>query len=487
MPKKRAKQKAKTGASAPAFVYVPEAFDPKTALPADLHRYGDCARYFLHRIIWGRVQRKLTADQFVLIKFDYLRAVIPDRVIKPLKHALIDAGVIECDSHYIEGCKSFGYRLCPPYSEGRIVRTPLSDRATAEKLRTSRRAEFKKIKLDVHKYLRDQYRRLEIDLPLALKLLQGHRHFEVVKVPVEQIAAKDFSFSVCRYGRVHTDLTQSPKRIRPALRIDGQSLVEIDVANSQPLFLALLLINHRKYGNKTFAYVTFPEDRKDPYHQIDEIIHSTVLHFDAHEEGHQYPPPTIASITTRKEWRASTQVATSHVLADNEHTAGIGMDYQRFLKRDELQYVKLCQEGRLYEDFMARLAVYDRNCLKKWFFEFLYSGNRFRSSLKEDFCEVYPNVAEVVRAHKRKDHAFLPRLMQNIEANFIVNTVCRRLMNEMPDAPVLTIHDCLLTTPAFAEDVMEVMREEFARLGLLPRFHIKAHGERLPKNCSVEQ
>ena len=85
-------------------------------------------------------------------------------------------------------------------------------------------------------------------------------------------------------------------------------------------------------------------------------------------------------------------------------------------------------------------------------------------------------MAEVVRIHKRKDHGFLPRLMQNIEANFVINTVCRRLMKEYPEAPVLTLHDCLLTTESHADLVARVMREEFDRLGLEPSLHVRDHG-----------
>jgi hypothetical protein len=66
--------------------------------------------------------------------------------------------------------------------------------------------------------------------------------------------------------------------------------------------------------------------------------------------------------------------------------------------------------------------------------------------------------------------------MQHIEANVIINIVCRRLMNEFPDAPVVTIHDCLLTTPPHVDTIQRVMREEFDRLGLCPTFHVREHG-----------
>lgn len=464
---------ARTGP--PTHVYVPATFDPKVHLPDNLQRYGDCARYFLHRIIWGRVQRRLTLDEFVPIKFDYLRGVIPDRVIKPLKEALLHSAVVECDNHYIDGEKSLGYRLRSPHVTARIVLTCLNDGVTAEKVRANRQAEFKRVRLDVHKYLRGHYRRLEIDLPLALDLLKGDPNYEVNKIPPQQIAAKEWSFSVCRYGRVHTDLTRCPREVRPALRMGGEPLVGIDVANSQPLFLALLLINYRRCGNKTFAYVTFPEKRSNPYDQIDEIISRTILNYSTKEEN-KITPPHHASITTRMTCGKEKKTLEVEALATTVNGANRVELYQQFLKPDEVCFVRLCEQGRLYEDFMDRLEMPVRNWVKKLFFEMIYGDNRFQSPLKADFTEVFPNVAEVVRVHKRKDHGFLPRLMQNIEANFVINTVCRRLMNELPDVPVLTLHDCLLTTKQCADLVVQVMREEFHRLGLVPSLHIRDYG-----------
>jgi hypothetical protein len=459
----------------PTYVCVPATFDPHAILPSELRHYADCARYFLHRIIWGKVMRRLTLDNYVPIKFAYLRAVIPDRVIRPLKVALEEAEIIECDNHYIEGVKALAYRLGPRYRNARFVRVAIGDQATADKLRANREAEHKKVKLDVHKYLRNWYRRLEIDLPLALRLLNGHPRYELVKVPAEQIAGKDFSFSVCPYGRVHTDLTQCSRRIRPALRMNGQSLVSIDVANSQPLFLALVLINYRKHGHKKFSFVTFNEEKVNPYADIDTIIQTTILPFPEKGEE-QTTPATTPSITNRIETGGKAECRSTSAVTTTSGDSGRLAVNRQFLKPDEVKFLALCEAGKLYEDFMVRLEIPVRDWVKDRFFEYAYGRNHFQSPFKADFTEVFPNVAEMIRLLKRRDYTFLPCLMQNIEANFIINTVCRRLMNEFPESPVLTIHDCLLTTPPHLDTIQRVMREEFRRLGLAPTFHVKRYG-----------
>jgi len=42
-------------------------------------------------------------------------------VLNRIKAALISAEVIDCDNFCLEGRKAYGYRLCHPYSDARIV------------------------------------------------------------------------------------------------------------------------------------------------------------------------------------------------------------------------------------------------------------------------------------------------------------------------------------------------------------------------------
>jgi hypothetical protein len=142
--------------------------------------------------------------------------------------------------------------------------------------------------------------------------------------------------------------------------------------------------------------------------------------------------------------------------------------------------VRLCEQGKLYQTLDEQMQILEmplRNWLKQEAFEVIYGPNRKRTRLKTIFEELFPGVADVIRVHKRKDYRFLPRLLQNIEANFIINTVCRRIMTEMPETPVYTIHDSILTTRPFVDPIRGIMFEEFAELGLVPTLHEVDYGE----------
>jgi len=465
------------------WLNVPESFDPDAVLHDELKRYADSARYLLHRIIWGQVMKKRTIDNYVPLKFDYLREVIPDRIILPLKKALIEEGVIECDRHFIEGRKSLGYRLGLKCWKSQIIRVPVGDKATAEKIKTTRRAKYKKVRLDVHRWLRNQFKRLEVDLSLAMTLLAGHPRFEVVKLPVEQIAYSETEFGPCRYGRVHSSLTRCSGRIRPALHVSGERLISLDIANSQPLFLSLLIINFRRQGNNTFGYVTFPTNSTNQYKKIDKIIEDTIAHYSP-----IYTSVTSSILSTANTTRtASSKEEQTQTGQDNTTTEELPRDFsvnRDFLTQDEQNFVMLCEQGKLYrtlKDEMEEREMPLRHWVKTELFEVLFGSNRFQSRLKDIFKELFPAVAEVIRVHKRKDYAFLPRLLQNIEANFVINTVCRRIMVEMPNAPVFTIHDSVLSTRQFVEPIRKIMFDEFAKLGLVPTLHEVDYGKSTEK------
>ena len=462
----------------PCCIYVPENFDPEV-LPAELKRHADAARYFLHRIIWGQMSKKRTIDNYVPLKFDYLREVIPERVILPLKRALIAEEVIECDGYFIEGRKSLGYRLGEKCRKARIIRIAISDQVTAKKVRANRQSTYKKVRLDVHVWLRNKFKQLNVDLPLAVSLLSGHHRFELVKIPVEQIADNDTEFSVCRYGRVHSSLTRCSKRIRPALRVSGESLVMLDIANSQPLFLSLLIINFRRQGNKTFGYVTFAKNSTNQYRDIDKIIEETISSSTSIQES--LTTPSIYTVyTTSNESNTEEQLLTQQDIRTTGVLPQVISVNRDFLASDEQYFVTICEQGKLYRTLKEEMEEQEMPLLhrvKNELFKVLFGSNHLKSRMKDVFKELFPSVAEVIRVHKTKDYRFLPRLLQNIEANFIINTVCRRIMLEMPEVPVFTIHDSILTTRPYVEAIRQIMIDEFARLGLTPTLHQKDYGE----------
>jgi len=391
-----------------------------------------------------------------------------------LREAL-EPEVIECDGKCIETIKAFGFRLSDSFQNDRIIRTVINDVVTAEKVIKNRRAQDRKIRLDVHLWLRSKFKRLEMDLPAALDILSNHRNFEIVKIPVEEIAAKGSQVSVCPYGRFHSPLTRLSKQVRCCLSVGGEPLVNLDIANSQPLFLGLLVMNYRKQGNKLFGFQTFKQNVVDPYKDIDAIIERTITPFIFNKE---YSSTYLSStaITNRKAIEEETETQYLQTLTTTTSCPQENTLIKKHLQQDEVRYLELCQQGQLYQYLAKFVDASSRQRLKKNFFGVLFSKNSFSSPLKCIFNQEFPNVAEVIREHKRKDYKFLARLLQLYESNLMINHVVRRIRIEMPEAPIYTIHDSILTTRQYVDQVNDIMKAEFASLGLSPSIRLEDYG-----------
>src|SRR5579871_612740 len=178
------------------YFFVPDAFDPAIHLPYDLQPYADCARYLLDRIVSGTCMRRGNEDGYVNLVATHLRHVTPNRVEKPIRKALVDAGVIQCDGHYIIGEKAMGYRFAPGF--GRSHRVLCSDEKVAARISSLNRKPFRTdVTLPVHRYLRNWLDNIEIDMDRAEDIILGShdlsRQADRWTTTARMIAAKHFN------------------------------------------------------------------------------------------------------------------------------------------------------------------------------------------------------------------------------------------------------------------------------------------------------
>lgn len=453
----------------PVYLYVPGNFTAADFLSRDLKRYADCASYIMHSILAGQTFGKADSAGYVPLKAAYLRNFIPNRIERDLRHHLIDAGVIESDGHWVVGHKAIAYRLAERFHT-KALRLTVKDRRLARRIKEHRgERSYFSLTLDVHKYLRAWYERLEIDVGRATQVaLTMDRPFLQLSL-VEMIASGNQEFSYCKQGRVHTVVTRLSRSLRSCLHFQGSPLVNIDVKNSQPLLLGLVLLQYRSAGNSFLNIHSFDSCGNDPYLHL---MAGPSLHFASSSSSRNSPRDPRPSITM------------SILEKEVERIMGGGMsERERLLKPDEVRYVTLCEAGTLYEHLHERggLAGISRDEVKvRVFREVLYGQNRAVTGFTRAFGEAFPNVTEVVRAAKRKDYTHLACLMQRLESTIMINRVCRSLMDEHPDVPVVTIHDSIMTTPDHVGLVSRLIRREFNRVGLTPMLsvdgEVKANG-----------
>lgn len=193
--------------------------------------------YFLGLIYWKHLEQRLKWDEPVALKYDYLKANIPDWV-KVWDWCQANR-VAERIGGYSVGSHSYGYRTCEPYSEQTHRLVTFEHRAIANRLRKATRLFYSR---PVLIELKTQLARLSVDWGAFQERFSSHPDRHYFEAHLRTITDKEFRFTQDDFsGRIHTNVTNLYKPLRGLLRVDDypSSLGEIDIKNSQPLFLGL--------------------------------------------------------------------------------------------------------------------------------------------------------------------------------------------------------------------------------------------------------
>ena len=207
---------------------IKQLFEKKVYNPTNLDLQDLCKedeeaiRYILHIIHYRHCIEAIPKEAFVPLKAAYLRRQIPGW--NTIKQGLLRAGIIETDHFYIEGQKCFGYRAgerfrASPYRlvtiKTNIPKESNDDNAFATPVCT---------------WLKRQAQRIAVANDETTDQLQ------IIRDGLWRFNSRD------TFGwRFHSNLTRLKTEARRALRVNGKPLAEIDIKNSQPLFLAKLL------------------------------------------------------------------------------------------------------------------------------------------------------------------------------------------------------------------------------------------------------
>lgn len=409
----------------PQFLYIPESFDPATC-----GHWADYAAYVLSAVNRRIVFEQLDPDGYVPLMSAILKRVLPWRDYRKILQMLIDQDVIECDRSYQVGTKSKGYRLTVQYRGLAHRRHLVRDKNLDAKMRKLREDMDAGIVLPVHRHLWRYLQQIDLSEPLP--------DFGIFDRQVQELIDKDFRFRVCQYGRVHTNLTNMRKDIRQYLNYQGQELSNLDISNSQPLFLGVVVLNH--YINNKYLQTATSFTSEEVYFNSPEIL--SIFNYTEREGGET--PPLCGDIT-------------------HELLLPVPDDVKR--------YLSICQSGKLYEYLMEKAEVKaGRDEFKEMFFQVLFGRTSLMKHLPLAgvFEEEFPSVVAVMKEIKRKDYHHMSSLLQRTESSFVVNRVVRRLMNEYQETFISTIHDSFVTTTEAVPLVKRIVLQEFARLGLRP-------------------
>jgi hypothetical protein len=167
---------------------------------------------------------------------------------------LVEKGFIKMERNYKAGQKSRTYSLNPRFFRNRILRYNNQDKILLKKYKNKiiqtidyDSVDLSPINLEVRQKLVSDLYTVGIDKERSMDFLNRLKRKDIDiynrnSYSVESISDKHIFFHFDSYGRMHTNFTILRSFIRKnCLLIDGEETCEIDIKNSQPLFLCRLI------------------------------------------------------------------------------------------------------------------------------------------------------------------------------------------------------------------------------------------------------
>lgn len=243
-------------------LYTLPSIDIQALLPKKERKHADKYLYILHLIYVARkVDKRNTSLEHIPLSAKILEEVLSSRKYRHYLNFWIDLGVIECDDHYIPGEKSKGYRFTKEYRYEKMIRVAIQDPKFKAKLTRRKELYLQNIDLSDPKlsFLYHNLKEVRVGYLPALSYI--HQHFKEAKgkedkfneysIILHEFAQEHYFFNRDKKGRrVHNNFVNFPRLLRHFLHLEtGEQLVNLDVRNSQPLMLCVLLKEHYQGKN----------------------------------------------------------------------------------------------------------------------------------------------------------------------------------------------------------------------------------------------
>jgi hypothetical protein len=352
-----------------------------------------------------------------------------------IRRLLLDRGVLECDESYTIGETAKWYRLGRTWRDHRVHLETIRDRRLLAHIRGSkRRRDQERATTEPVAHLERWLQEVRVDeATLRPWTCQRERSFKqhLTALKISVLQSGQAPIVVDRYGRVHSPLTNLRRAVRPALRIHGQTLVEVDVSNAQPLILGFIVAKllAGDWSLRQVRILGLARDLRDPFH---------------------------------------------------------GMGFTRWsidLPPDLLEYLDVCGRGEFYQAVadvwgLPCESCKEKNQIKRLVYKLILFGwVRPGKPRWLAFKRRWPSVATALEQIKQGDHGRSARACQRIEARLMIQGVVERFRRDHRDQPIQTIHDSVLVVPGAVELAREAIHAEFAAIGLRPSLKQSASGD----------
>ncbi|MCE1164583.1 MAG: hypothetical protein LWX07_04175 [Bacteroidetes bacterium] len=423
----------------------------------DIAELTERQKYLLSYIFYERKFNKINKNDYVSISYETMRYTFGAN-FKKMVGQLENRGIIEVRKQYIKGEHSHLYKITNKYTDiGIKVSFICNDRKLILRIREKRAARNKPPKQKELKMIYDNLLKLEfltdeaksfINSPEFItiqddrinrkKILNGAiNDFDEAKTRMniyetflfyieditDSIKNKSFRFTPKfpkkREARVYNIICNLPRELRRFLRVNGEPLFNLDIANSQPFFFVLWadkFLNDKANFSKFSAFL-------------------------------------------RRKSSFSVYFSNLQIATNNQTYSILSYEYKR-----EVNLLKtLTCKGEFYEYLMKLGNVKDRAAFKTRFFKNVIFSKVYPDKPNERliFDNHFPIIGALMDYCKRDNHAQLPIDLQKFEGDFMFDRIIFSIFREKPKMFLLTIHDSILCMERDVQYIRGVMENEF--------------------------
>lgn len=349
--------------------------------------------------------------------------------------------------NYKQGVNSFGYRLNPRFYSKKLELHTITNYKLINK--------FKKYYTTIHpivengkyKFLKKFFdpKKLHIDIEEAIKLCESRKdlHKSKSKYLNEMVQIVDLHNGIYRIyhksqtdGRVHSNLTRLPKVYRRFIKYNDTALVEVDLSNSIVYFLSMLLSNKL---NLTL------------------INKSSLLHMFVNSL------PNLDN----KEIELMQVTAINGSFYDDFIT-----QYQKVYIADDIRIMFENDNDEIFDGSFEHL----RRLVKTKILAMIFAKSKDYKIEQEIFNSKFPQILNAINQFKNiHGHETLSHSLLQLEALFIIDKAGRSFNKKhWRNAPLFTLHDCLITTINYKKELRIYMEDTFKNsFGISPNMKVK--------------
>lgn len=253
-------------------------------------------------------------------------------------------------------------------------------------------------------------------------------------------------------NRLHSVVSSTKKELRGLYLYDGEPMVSIDIMASQPYLLSQLL-NPKSWEKKGLVAKVYPElySRITPKYkrQLDAI-----LMFGAFSKT-----PTGKGFQKTSFFKLKWDTDFYQHLVDMAKFHGKGKVFPDRSAVKKKMMIILFDDGA-YMDQDKGFILFE-----KWF------------PIEASMIMLLKNLSRETKVSDQNDSGtnFLPILLQRIESFLILEKVSKKISVELPDAPIIPVHDCIMTTREYSDQVANITLMVLKKItGLTPGIKIEA-------------